>query len=813
MNALQQDIRFAVRMMARAPGLTLVVVAALALGIGANTAIFSVVNAVLLRPLSFRDEHRLVQIWGSNPAKNVPFHNISYSDLVDWRRLSRSFESMSGGQPAAVSLTAAASGGEAAPERISAWRVNANFFSTLGVNARHGRTFLEAEGRPGAGPVALLSHKLWQRRFASDPKAVGGAVLLDGASHTVVGVLPENFEFPGREVDAFTPLRVAEARAPENDRVSVSVFGRLRPGADIRQAQAEMDTVGRQLGAENPRSGGTRPRVWGLRQFVVREVKPSLMVLAGAVGLVLLIACANVANLLLARSGARQREIAVRTALGAGRRRLVRQMLTESVLLAAAGGAAGVVLAYWGVKMCVHLAPAGYPFLRNSALGAPVLAFTAGLSLATAIIFGLAPALVATKAGALHEALKEGSRGSGESLSRNRFRAALVVGEVALALVLLAGAGLLIRSFARLNSVSPGFDPKGVLTASITLPPAKYPAPPQRVIFYRQLMERLSAAPGVQATAVVSLLPLSGSNTGTGIFVEGRPYPRVQDAPIIWMRLASGSYFRAMNIPLKRGRLFTERDDGTAPPVAIINETLARRHWPNEDPVGKRFATGLPRDGSSPSWITVVGVVGDLRHMKLNQEADAEVFWPYTQPPLGGMNIVVRTSSDAARFAPQLRAAVAGLDRDLPLSQVRNMEQVLANSIAPQRFSVWVLGVFAGLALALAAVGVYGVMSFSVTRRTREIGIRAALGAGRADVLKMVVGQAMALAGAGLALGLAGAFALTRLMRSMLYEVAPTDPLVFAGVAVTLAAVAALASYIPARRAARVDPLVALRYE
>ena len=808
METFLKDLRYGLRILARSPGVTAVAVLALALGIGANTAVFSVVNAVLLRPLPYhRDAARLVQIWGSNPSRNIPFHNVTYADALDYKQESRSFESFSAAGLGSANLLA---GNE--PERVELCRVNAEFFPMIGVPFAHGRGFLPEEDRPGAPRVAVLSYALWQRRFGSDPKIAGKPVVFDTDSYSVVGVLPPGFEWQGRVIDAFVPLALPSVFDQRNRSVSVSVFARLKPGVTIAQAQSELTGIGRRIGERWVNSSGRHPRVWGLRDFVVREVKPGLVVLAWAMALVLLIACANVANLLLARAGARQREMAVRLAMGASEGRLMRQLLTESGMLAMAGGALGVAIAYWGLHGLVALSPAGYPFLKDARVDLPVLGFTLAVSMATGILFGLAPAFAARHTGSLGSALKEGSRGSGESIARNRVRSALVVGEVALALMLLIGAGLLMASFVRLYNVPPGFQTRDVLTASVSLPHARYLRPEQRVIFFRDLMQKLGAAPGMRVAGAVSALPLTRYNTGTVFLAEGRPFPPRGEEPIIWFRAATEGYFQAMDIPLRCGRMFTEAD---RVPVALVNETLAHRFYSNEDAVGKRFTTGYAAPGRPITWIAIVGVVGDIRHKGLNEDADAELFFPYRQTPLEGMTVVVRTAggSDPARFAPVLRSAVSGIDSQQPVSRVRPMEQVLKDSIAPQRFSMVVLGVFAAIALALAAVGIYGVISFAVTRRTHEIGVRMALGAERGDVLGMVVRHAMLLAGIGIGIGVAGSLALSRVIVNLLYGTRATDLRIFASVAILLAVVAALAGYIPARRAARVEPVVALRYE
>jgi putative ABC transport system permease protein len=805
MEELLRNIRHGARMLAASPGFTTIAILALALGIGANTAIFTVVNAVLLRPLPFKESDRLVQIWGSNPSKGIPFHNVFHSDACEWRKQSQSFEMMSAGEPGSMNLVL---GDE--PERLQTWRVNTSFFPMLGVKLHRGRNFSAEEDRPGAPPVAVMAYPLWQRRFGSDPGTVGRTILLNGTPYTVIGILPADFRFAGRTIDLFTPLAATEARGGPSD-VTVTVFARLKPGVSIEQAQTEMTMIGRRL-QQLRQSLGVFPRVWGLRDFVVRDIKQSLLVLLGAVGLVLLIACANVANLLLARSSMRRRELALRTALGASRARIVRQLLTESAMLGLAGGAAGILLAYAGVRSLLTIVPDRYPLLSDASIDSRVLMFTLLVSLTTGIIFGLAPALASSRSQVLNDALKEGGRGSGESISRARLRSTLVVSEVALALVLLIGAGLMIRSLVNLTKVNPGFNPKGVLTASISLPSSRYERPAQRIEFYRKLFSDLRSLPGVQAAGASTALPLTQFNQGTGLIVEGRPIPPPADIPIVWFRIVNADYFRAMEIPLIRGRLFNEQDQ-TGPPVALVNETLARRHFPGEDVIGKRFTNGVPRPDTPTTWITIVGLVGDLHHTGLDEPPDAEIFWPYQQFAPGGLSLVVRTHSDPERFASALRKTVGGIDKDQPVSQIRSMDDILARSIAPERLSVTLLGIFAALALTLAAVGIYGVISFSVTHRTREIGVRMTLGARARDVVMMVVGQALVLAFAGVGIGLAAAFVSTRLLGSLLFGVSATDPAILAGVSVLLVAVAALASYLPARRAARIDPLEALRYE
>jgi len=794
--------------MLRTPGATTVAVFALALGIGANTAVFSVVYSILLRPFPcYREPDRMVQIWGSWPARNIPFHNVFYADVLELRRTCQSYEELAAAQPGGAALSAS---GSVEPERVTVWKVNANFFPMIGTPFAQGRGFLPEEDAPGGTRAVVLSWGLWQRRFGGNPGAVGSLVRLDADNYVVVGVLPREFELAGRKVDAFRPLAFSNGRDRDTLSQSVTVFGRLKRGVTMEQAQAELAAAGRRVGEQYPNSLVKNARVWGLREFITRDVHGSLLVLLGAVALVLLMACANVANLLLARAGARHREMAVRTALGASRGRMARQLLSESLLLTACGAGAGVVLAHWIVTGLTRFAGEGVPLLDHAGINGAVLAYTVGISLITTVFFGLAPAIATVRYGALNEALKSGSRG-GDSKSRNRLRSALVVAETALALMLVTGAGLLIRSFGRLREVNPGFNPAGVLTANLGI--AKYTQAAPRRLFLKQLIEKLEGTPGIKAAGVTSLLPMSGSNNGMDIYPEGWAAPRPGEQHIVWVRTASPGYFNALAIPLKRGRLLSEQDNLSTPPVAVVSETLARRFWPTEDAVGRRFTTGRPQPGQSPSWITIVGVVGDLHHEGLAKEPLAELYFAYTQPPMATPFIAVRTTSDAARFAPVLRSVVLSLDRGVTVSQEQAMSETVARSMATERLSTTVLSGFAVVALVLAAVGIYGVMSFSVSRRTQEIGVRMALGARSGAVVRMVLRQALALAAAGVLLGMAGALALTRLLRSMLFGVSPTDPLVFAGVVALLLAVAALASYVPARRAAHVNPVVALRYE
>ncbi|MBZ5497431.1 MAG: ABC transporter permease [Acidobacteriia bacterium] len=810
MDTWFQNIRYAFRVIRRSPGVTAVVVLALALGIGANIGIFSVVNAVLLRPLPYKDSDRLVQIWGQMLSRNVPYHFVPYPDFAEWREQSRSFESMSAYRSVALNLT---NRGE--PRRLNCLQVNAGFFHMVGVPLLHGRGFLQEEDKPGAQRVAVMNHPLWQQAFGSDANIVGQSLTLDGNSYTIVGVLPGGFQFGGTELDLYVPLAASSLRNPQGLSVSVGAYARLKPGLTLKTAQADIDTITARLNQQYPGGIPRGARVWGLREFMVRDVRLSLWILAGAVGLVLLIACANVANILLARADVRRREMAIRAALGADRRRIVRQILSESVVLGLAGGVLGILLALWGINTLVKTSSGSYPLLRSAALDATTLAFALTLSLVTGVMFGIVPALTMAQEGSswgvLSGALKEGSSTVSATRSSKRIRALLVVFEVALSLMLLIAAGLLVRSFFRLQQVNPGFDARGVLTANITLPQERYPTGPKRLAIYQEFLQNLARAPEVEAAGLVDLLPLSGSNSGTGLIPEGRAVPRPGEIPIVWLRFMSEDYFRAMSIPLLSGRQFSERDNPPAPPVAIINRTLARRFWPGEDPLGKRFTLGAP--GPNVPAFTVVGLAGDVRHTNLIQEPDAELFLYYRQLSPMRVTVAVRTRSDPSRLGNTVRQALSSVDKDLAVARIQTMEKILTDSISSRRLTMLLLSIFAAVALILAAVGIYGVISYSVAQRRHEIGIRMALGAPGERVLWMVTGQAMLLAGAGEVVGLAAAFALRRLIESQLYGSTVIDPAIFTAVPLILGAVALVAAIIPARRAMQVDPLIALRRE
>ncbi|MEJ7576813.1 MAG: ABC transporter permease [Pyrinomonadaceae bacterium] len=804
MGTLLQDIRYGIRMLLKSPGFTFVAVFALALGIGANTAIFSVVNGVLLRPLPFPDAERLVWFDGVNQARGITESSLSMPDYLDWQSQAEAFESTT----AFVEGSAILSSEDGEPERVPRGVVTASFFPTIGINPAQGRALVPEDELTGSEPVAVLSHGLWQRRFGANPNVVGSKLMLSGRSVTVVGVMPAGFDYPAK-AQIWSPLKL-DASDERRDNRYLQVLARLKPTATLAEAQAQIDTLSGRLGQQYPEtSGGWSARLTGLQEWTTRGVRTSLLLLLGAVGFVLLIACANVANLLLARASARRKEIALRTALGAGRRRIIRQLLTESLLLACLGGVVGLALSLFLTDLLVAISPADVPRLDEIGLDARVLGFTVGVVCLVGLLFGLAPALQASKTN-LNDALKEGGRSSTEGRGRNRVRALLVVSEIALSLLLLIGAGLLIKSFVLLRDVNPGFDAENVLTMRIGLPAARYAEPQQKANFFRELTERVNVLPGVEAAGATVSLPLGGSNFSVGrAFVrEGRPLATENSLDADYF-VATPDYFRTMRIPVKTGRLFTERDTVETPPVVVINETLARRVFPGEDPIGKRLTVW--RDEKFAREI--IGIVSDVKSSRLDAETNSQIYVPYAQDAWGGLSLAVRTKGEPETLAAGVREAVRALDKNLPGYDIKTMDDVLSASVANNRLVVLLFGVFAMFALLLASIGIYGVIAYSVAQRTHEIGIRIALGAQAKDVLHLVVGQGMRLVVLGVGLGLIGAFVVTRLLVSLLYSVSATDPLVYAGVAVLLTIIALLACYIPARRAMRVDPMVALRYE
>ena len=821
METLLQDLRFAGRTLLKRPAFTVIAILTLALGIGANTAIFSVVDSVLLAPLPFGYPERLTVIWASYPelARRVGLPDklpVSPATFYDWKT-AKSFEKMAMFTADRVSLTG---GGE--PEQLGAVAVSGEFFQVLGTPALVGRALLPEDDDKGKRTTAVLSYDLWQRRFGGDRGVVGRAVRIDGVPLTVVGVMPPGFAFPrGGEMphgfgfsakpDVWLPRALSPERRHSRGQRGNLTVGLLKPGVTIAEAQTEMSAIAERVGKAFPESdAGWGNRIEPLRQGLIGDVRPALLILLAAVGLVLLIACVNVANLLLAQAAARHKEIAVRTALGAGRGRMVRQLLTESALLATLGGGLGLLLAHWGLRIFTAWIPDDVPVAREIALDPRILLFTLGVTLLTGALAGLVPAFQMTRPD-LAESLREGTRAGSGSSRGGRTRNALVIVETALAVLLVVGAGLLIRSFARLTAVDPGFNAKGTLALQVILPDSKYPDKARCWAFSSAVLEKLRALPGVTAAGVVSNLPLSGGEEIEGLVFEGRPRPRTsEDTPLADFRYASPGYFEAMGIPRVQGRLFALTDTASSPLVAVIDETLARVYWPGEDPIGKRFhfgGIGIPDE----PWITVVGIVGNVRNSGLHVEPRPQVYVPATQRSDATQTFVVRTARDPRSLIQEARAAVFAVDRDQPVAQVKTMEQVVAQSVAGRRFNMVLLGAFAGLALLLAAVGIYGITAYSVAQRTREMGLRMALGAQPGSVLGLVLKEAGALALIGLGAGLALAFAATRVMASLLYGVGTTDPATFASVTAGLALVSLAAAWVPGRRATQVDPLVAMR--
>jgi putative ABC transport system permease protein len=804
MNTLLQDIRFGVRMLLKQKGFTAVALLTLAFGIGANTAIFSLVNGVLLRPLAFPDANRIVYFEGQNPSQGITDSNVSFLDFIDWSQQTDLFASTAAFYSASSNL--GADGAE--PERVPRAGVTNSFFNVIGVQPFLGRVFRPEEDQPNTQTVVIISHGLWKRRFGSDPGIIGKQVQINARPLTVVGVMPPGFDFP-YESQVWVTSGVELSEEPRENR-SWSVVARMQPGVDLKQAQSRVSAINAQLAKQFPDTNkGWDEKLSILHERLVRQVKPSLLALLGAVGAVLLIACANVANLLLARGAARQKEVAIRAAMGASRARVVRQMLTESLLLSAIGGIAGLLLSIWLTDALISMLPEGAPRIDQVHIDYRVLAFALGVSALTGIVFGLAPTLQASKLD-VSSSLKEGGR-TGEGHRRTSARSLLLIGEVALSLVLLVGAGLLIRSFVRLQEVRPSFNPHNVLMACLALPGAKYKEE-QRPEFFRQLVERLENLPGVQAAGGGVNLPLYASNyaIGRGFIPEGRPLT-VDEAFDASYSTVTGNYFRALQIPLLAGRLFEVRDNADAPKVTVVNESLAKRHFGSPAAaIGKRLQ--IWRDEKFPREI--VGVVGDTKTGLLEAENGAQIYIPHAQEASWNfMGLVIRTAGDPAAFANTLRREVQALDKDQPVYNIRTFDDVVMNSLGTCRVSMQLFSVFACAALLLAAVGIYGVMAYSVTQRTQEIGIRMALGAQKGDVLRMIVRQGMTLTIIGVGVGLLGAFALTRVIANLLFGVNAADPATFATVALLLAFVALLACYLPARKAARLDPMKALARE
>jgi putative ABC transport system permease protein len=807
MDTLLQDFRYAIRTMLRTPGFTAIAVLALALGIGANTAIFSVVNSVLLRPLPYLDSQRLVHVHRMQPPiERAP---ISRPDFFEWRDHQQVFSDIGAYHFQTLNLT-----GTDQAERIIGARVTGNFFAMFGIAPAAGRFFDQSDDQPGSARVAVISYGLWQRRFGGRPDLIGREITLNGAVYTVIGVAPPSFQFP-RRIDLWKPAILDEQKTQRGSNY-LKVIARLKDGVSEAQADAQMNQIASSLAAQYPdNDANLTVKVVPLLEEQVRNLRGVLLIMLGAVSFVLLIACANVANLSLARAAGRTREIAVRTALGASRSRIVRQLLTESMLLALTGGALGVLLSILGVKLLVNLAPTGLPRINEVAIDRWVLAFTFVISMATGMVFGLAPAVQSSRPD-LNEALKEGSRGSSEG-HRTLLRRGLVVAEIALSLVLLVSAGLLIGSIKRLGKVNPGFDPNKTLAVDISFPyssaigaaPGQNSAATQAMNFLTEVKTKITAIPGVQNVGAINDLPVTGrSSINGGFSIEGKPTSNPGEGPVAEFRQVTTGYFESIGIPIIRGRILNEGDLSKKPENIVVNETFARTFLADEDPIGKRVRA---LDNQTHE---VVGVVGDAKQWGLDRQSSAEIYFSFAQLSLSQeATLVVRTDGDPASLVSAVRNAIIDVTRDAPITRVRPMSQVLADSVASSRFNMILMTLFAGVALIMASIGLYGVISYSVSQRTHEIGIRMALGASRRSVLGLVVRNGMTLALVGAAFGVVASFALTRLISSLLYGVSPTDPLTFLTITLIITGVSLIATVVPAHRATRVDPMVALRYE
>jgi putative ABC transport system permease protein len=806
MQFFWQDLRYGFRTLLRNPGFCAVAILALALGIGPNTAIFTMVNAVLLKPLPVPEPDRVVMIWGTLLKSGFDQMPVSAADYLEWKRQARSFDAMSAAF--AIPEYGLNVSGAGDPERVPAALASKEFLPALGIKPIVGRNFLPDEDRPGGPPAVLIGNAYWQRRFHSDPAAVGRTLTVDGIPRTVVGVVPHEL---GEMVaaDLWLPTAI-DPNNPERGNHNYGVVARLKPGVTVAQARAEMTVIAKRLERAYPATDTG----WGVTLFPMAEmftgrIRPVLLILLGAVGLLLLIACANLANLLLARAATREKEIAIRGALGAGRRRIIRQLLTESLVLAIAGGVLGLVLAAWGVRLLRNVIPDMFPMLQHMRVDVSVLAFTFGIAILTGLLFGLAPAWRSSRTD-LNTTLKEAAGRSESAGGSSSIRSFLLAGEVALAVLLSVSAGLLLRSFARVTAVDPGVRTANILTMNLSLPEVKYNTPLKRATFYKDLIERLDALPGVRSAGAVMFLPLRVSILSfrvgvNGFEIEGRPPVTKDKQPLADYRTATPDYFNTMGIALRQGRLFDQHDDQDAKPVVLVNEAMVRTQFAHENPLGRHIVMGKRME--------IVGVVADAKLYGLDAPVESTVYVPLMQNPVDRESIVVRTAGDPAAMTSAVRREILKLDSEQPISNVRTMEQVLSDSLMLRRVSMLLLTVFALLALTLATVGIYGLTAYSVSRRTHEIGLRVALGASQSQILRLVVGRGLITSLIGAGIGVAAAFELTRGLSGMLYGVTATDPLVFGGVPMLLVAVSVLASYVPARKAARIDPLVALRYE
>jgi putative ABC transport system permease protein len=810
MDSLIKDIRYGVRGLLKHPGFTAIVVITLALGIGASTAIFSVVDNVLLRRLPYRNGERIVAIQEVN--REGKRGQITSANFLDWRKQNTVFEHL-----AAIKTTTSNLALSDQAERIDLAQTNTNFFDVLGIAPQYGRLFIPQDEQAGHEPVVIVSNTLWQRRFGSDPSLVGKPITLDGRNFTVIGIAPPGFQYPDKTELWVPPLQLVPELYPGQDVTQTRGMGYLaaiallKPGMTQQQAAAEMETITARLRQQYPDTNNRRfNRVVSLHEHLIGDTNKVLWLLLGAVTFVLLIGCANVANLLLASGAARQKEMAIRTALGASRWRVMRQLFTESTILALTGGAVGVLVAIWGLAAITKLLPADFPRLNEIHLDLRILGFTFAASVLTGILFGLVPALQISRAD-VQESIRETGRGASGSRRQSRFRQALIVTEVALCVVLLAGAGLLFRSFLRLQSVNTGFVSEQVLTARLTPSGPNFTTQADFDKFYTAVLEKVSALPGVNDAGIINTLPLDKGPT-TGFRVEGRPITTPDKWPMVNYRDVSPNYFRAMGIPVVQGRAYTDRDNTSAPLVMIINQQTAHEIFPGENPVGKRITFGNV-DNGQPRWFEIVGVVANVRSLELREEAQAEIYFSSLQDYWPAMSLVVRSSVEPESLSGSIRQVVNDVDKSVPVSQVKTMDHVVSESITQPRFNLFLLGLFSTVAMLLSAAGIYGVTAYTVSQRTHELGIRLALGAQVSDVLKMILGQGMVVIGVGLVLGLAAAFALMRLLRSLLFGVGENDPLTFAAITLVLLFVALIACYIPARRATKVDPLVALRSE